>query len=254
LEHKPVIEKQPATSPLTKAIIPFLILLMFSGGFFLSQLILKDGDTDPENSQPQAPATADASGVGLVNPPMQVTDFSLMSDEGETVNLSDLRGKVVLLFFGYTNCPDVCPTTLAELKTVKQKLGADSEEIEVVFISVDPQRDNPQVVADYLSHFDSDFIGLIGDEAILQKIGPEYGLVFSPETINVNHDHEHEDEGEDNHEVSNETYFVQHTSPVFLIDAEGYMRVVYFYGTSSSAMAQSILSVVRSGNPDFTGS
>ena len=156
------------------------------------------------------------------------------------MRLSDLRGHAVLMFFGYTHCPDVCPTTLADYRLVKEALGVEADGVRFVFVSVDSARDTPAVLADYLGQFDPDFIGLTGDEATLRQMGAEYGLLFQRDTITVGHDHADGDDHEHAEELDSDNYFVEHTSPSFLIDSEGYLRRVYFYGTDSERIVQGI--------------
>ncbi|MCG8350106.1 MAG: SCO family protein, partial [Chloroflexales bacterium] len=98
-----------------------------------------------------------------IEPPRQLTDFSLPGSTGETLSLSDLRGKMVLVYFGYTFCPDFCPMTLADFARIKQELGAQADQVVFMMISVDAERDTPEVLARYMSAFDEDFIGLTGD-------------------------------------------------------------------------------------------
>lgn len=213
-------------SPLVKPIMLLVpTLALFVAGYYLGQIFVGEdeaNDTESQSGSPPVLSQAEPSGVAYVDPPVQVTDFSLMEDSGDPVRLSDMRGKVVILFFGYTNCPDVCPTTLQDLTVVKEALGEDSEDVEFVFISVDYERDDPQEVAQFLSYFDGDFVGLVGDQQTLSAIGREYGLVIERENINV-----------------------QHTSPTFLIDRDGYLRQVYFYGTGTGLVTESIQQVVN---------
>jgi len=90
-------------------------------------------------------------------------DFALTDHTGKARTLADFRGKAVVMFFGYTRCPDVCPTTLAELKAVKDQLGEDGKRLQVLFVTVDPERDTPAVLKDYLASFDPRIIGVTGD-------------------------------------------------------------------------------------------
>nr|WP_246473032.1 SCO family protein [Pelagibacterium limicola] len=128
---------------------------------------------------------------------------------GERYTQDDLKGRPTLMFFGYTYCPDVCPTTLAEAMGWKAQLGLGVEELNVVFVTVDPERDTLEHVATYLSNFGSDVIGLVGNEAQTEQIKRSYG-VFSEKV---------EAEG-------STEYLVNHTASVFLIDANG-----TFFGT-----------------------
>jgi protein SCO1/2 len=196
---------------------------------------------------PQSASTNDSRpGAGaVVSPPHQVQDFTLTSHTGEPISLSDLRGRAVLMFFGYTHCPDVCPTTLADYRRVKQALGDDANDVAFVFISVDRERDTPDVLTQYLGNFDTEFIGLMGDETTLRRIGEEYGLLFQQETISVGHEHEEGYEHQHGDDLDEENYFVQHTSPSFLIDRDGYLRLVYFYGTPPEVIVEGIRQVLQ---------
>jgi len=192
--------------------------------------------------------TTDAAmptGAALVEPPKLLQDFILTSHTGDPIRLSDLRGRAVLMFFGYTHCPDACPTTLADYTRIKRALGSDADEVAFVFISVDGARDTPDVLADYLNQFDSDFIGMTGDEMTLRRMGAEYGLLFQQETISVGHEHEEGHEHQHGQDLDDENYFVQHTSPSFLVDPEGYLRMVYFYGTQPEVIAEGIRQILQ---------
>jgi protein SCO1/2 len=116
------------------------------------------------------------AGVALVLAPRgpRAPDFTLTDQSGRPFRLSDLRGHAVALFFGYTHCPDVCPTTLAALARAKRKLGADGTRFDVVFVTVDPRRDTPAVVGKYVRLFDPSFIGLSGTEAQLAPVYAAY--------------------------------------------------------------------------------
>jgi len=137
--------------------------------------------------------------------------FELTRSDGTRFQLSETRGKIDLLFFGYTSCPDICPTTLAELKQSLGKLDEkEAEQVQVLFVTVDPARDTPQRMQEYVNHFNTDFIGLSGTEADLQKVWDDYGIY---------------------REISNEStamgYIVNHTARVTLIDRNGNMRISF---------------------------
>ncbi len=166
-----------------------------------------------------------------IEPPAQLSDFTLPSSLGRNLSLSELRGKPVVLFFGYTFCPDVCPMTLSELKRVKAELGADGARLQVVFVSVDGERDTPEVLARHLAAFDPDFIGLQGDDATLRRIGPEYGLYYKRNTP----------------QGTSAAYLVDHSSATYLIDAEGRLRVVYSFGTPPEVIAAGVRELLKEG-------
>lgn len=223
-------------------IIVAVVVALFAIGYLVGNLA--NGVFQPQ--PPPSSTVTKLGGGALVDPPHRLQDFTLTSQTGEPISLSDLRGKAVLMFFGYTHCPDVCPLTLADYRQVKRALGDAAGETAFVFISVDGARDTPAVVAEYLSRFDDDFIGMTGNEIMLRRIGEEYGLIFQQETsADEPQDglaHEHQNAAG----LDNENYFVQHTSPSFLIDRDGYLRMVFFYGTETDAIAEGIRETLKS--------
>ncbi|MEP0804998.1 MAG: SCO family protein [Chloroflexota bacterium] len=159
-------------------------------------------------------APARFRGTTYAEPYPKAPDFLLLRHDGSAFRLSGMQGKTVLLFFGYTSCPDVCPTTLAELNQAMKQLGDDANRVQVVFVSVDPQRDTPERVQEYVNHFNPNFIGLSGTETALTKIWKDYG-VFR-EIV----------EG-----TSALGYIVNHTARVTLIDADGNLRISFSFET-----------------------
>ena len=142
-------------------------------------------------------------------------EIELTRSDGTSFRLSEMRGRVVLIFFGYTSCPDVCPTTLAELNLALEKLGEDrSAQVEVLFVTVDPQRDTPERVQEYVNHFNPKFIGLSGTEIELAEIWNNFGVFRQ------------------NVESSSATsYLVDHTARVTMIDQQGNLRVSFAFDT-----------------------
>lgn len=141
-------------------------------------------------------------------------DFVLTKADGTSFRLSDQRGRVVLLFFGYTSCPDVCPTTLAEMKQVMDKLGDTAGDVQVVFVSVDPDRDTSEKMQTYVEHFNPLFLGLSGSMQELEPIWQDYSITREA--------------------VESDSAFgviVNHTARVFLVDPQGNMRLTFAYQT-----------------------
>lgn len=150
-------------------------------------------------------------GTTYVEPYPPASEFVLTRDDGTSFQLSEKRGDIVLLFFGYTSCPDVCPTTLAELNQALERLNEDdADRVQVVFVTVDPERDTPERAQEYVNHFNKSFTGLSGTEEELSKVWDDYG-VFR-EIV----------EGE-----SAAGYLVNHTARVTLIDGDGNLRVSF---------------------------
>ncbi|MGK0290654.1 MAG: protein SCO1/2 [bacterium] len=131
-------------------------------------------------------------------------DFTLQGMHGKVVKLSDYRGKAVLMFFGYTSCPDICPTTMNYLKGVVEKLGKDQSKVQVLFVSFDPRRDKPAILKQYLSHFNPKFMGLTGHPKEIAKVAEQYGSGYIQQSSD-----------------SKAGYLYAHTDYVYLIDTKG---------------------------------
>jgi len=156
-------------------------------------------------------------------------ELELIRANGTSFRLSEMRGNTVLLFFGYTSCPDVCPTTMAELKQALEKLDEnDAKQVQVLFVTVDPERDTPERVQEYVDHFNSDFIGLSGTESELEKVWKDYG-VFR-ETV----------EG-----TSAAGYLVNHTARVTLIDQSGNLRLSYAFDTPVDSIVHDLKLLIK---------
>jgi protein SCO1/2 len=154
-------------------------------------------------------------GTMYAEPYPPAPEIELTRDSGASFRLHEMRGSTMLLFFGYTSCPDVCPTTLAELKQALEKLGEeDAKRVRVLFITVDPARDTPERVQEYVNHFNPDFIGLSGTESELAQVWKDYGVFRQ----NV--------EGN-----SAAGYLVDHTARITLIDRNGNLRLSYAFDT-----------------------
>jgi protein SCO1 len=153
-------------------------------------------------------------GTTYAEPYPVAPEIQLIRAGGTDFRLSEMRGKIVALFFGYTSCPDVCPTTMAELKQALDQVGAQADQVQVLFVTVDPQRDTPEKVQEYVNHFNPDFIGLSGPEPDLAKVWSEYG-VFRQIVDGT----------------SAAGYIVDHTARVTLIDQQGKLRVSFPFDT-----------------------
>jgi len=154
-------------------------------------------------------------GTMYAEPYPPAPEIELIRANGASFRLREMRGNTVLLFFGYTSCPDVCPTTLAELKQALEKLDEeDAKQVQVLFVTVDPERDTPERVQEYVNHFNPDFIGLSGTEPELAEVWQDYG-VFR-ENVEGN---------------SAAGYLVDHTARLTLIDRNGNLRLSYAFDT-----------------------
>lgn len=151
--------------------------------------------------------------AGVFDPPRPAPEFSLQGSNGKPLKLSDYRSKVVILGFGFTSCPDVCPTTLGVLGQAHKKLGAQGEDVQVIYITVDPERDSAERMHTYLNAFDPSFIGGTGSAEQLAAVRKEYGIQADRKQYGEN-------------------YTYGHSSFIYLIDRKGLLRALMPYGHS----------------------
>jgi protein SCO1/2 len=189
---------------------------------------LTSGDDAASNA-----AAVDVERKQVVDPPKELAGFTLTDQNGQPFSLSDLQGKPALLFFGFTHCPDICPTTLAQFRQVKRDLGARGTDVNYVFISVDGTRDTPERVKEYVEQFDPEFIGLTGAEDDVRAIGGDYFVFFNRAQT----------EGT----PSAAGYSVDHTAYTYLIDAEGRLRVIYPFQAPREMIVEDIEGLLNSG-------
>lgn len=150
-------------------------------------------------------------------------DFALTDHNGRARSLKDFAGKVVVLFFGYTQCPDVCPTTMVELVAVKKLLGRDGELVQGLFVTLDPQRDTPEVLKAYVENFDPTFLALYSTPEKLQALAKEYKVYYN--------------------KVDGPTptsYTLDHSAGSYVYDAMGKLRLYTRYGSGAAALAADI--------------
>ncbi|MDB5958735.1 MAG: hypothetical protein JWP59_29 [Massilia sp.] len=150
-------------------------------------------------------------------------DFALTDHNGVPRNLASFRGKVVLVFFGYTQCPDVCPTTMAELAGVMKELGPKADQVQVLFITVDPERDTQQLLAEYVPAFDKRFLGLRGDAAATAKVAKEFKVFYA--------------------KVPGKqpgSYSMDHTAGSYVFDKEGKVRLFIRHGQGSGPLVNDL--------------
>ncbi len=219
------------------------LLLMGAIAFALVALLALRSGTTAAVSTPRPTNTPNVGAgetITLIDPGREVRSFRLPSSAGGELALEDLRGKAVLLYFGYTHCPDFCPTTLAQFAAVHERLGEQAQQVQALLISVDPARDTPEVLAEYVSRFDQSFIGLQGSAEVLASIGPDYGLnaivpedgaTPAPDGAHAGHSSA---AGEDS------GYLVDHTVSSYLLDAQGRLRAIFSYGTPTDEILQAV--------------
>ena len=150
-------------------------------------------------------------------------DFSLTDHNGQPRGIKDFAGKVVVIFFGYTQCPDVCPTSMAELAEVKRMLGKDGERVQGLFVTVDPQRDTPEVLKAYMTNFDPSFLALYTTPENLEKTAKDFKVYYK--------------------KVEGKTptsYTMDHSAGSYVYDAQGKLRLYTRYGTGAAPLAADI--------------
>ena len=167
----------------------------------------------------------------VIEPPLPVEDFVLQTNNNESFRLSDQNEKITLLFFGYTNCPDVCPTTLAEFKQINENLGDDALNVQFVMVTADPERDTPDRMGEFVSFFNPSFIGLSGERSELDKVYKDFGVFIEKQASG-----------------SAAGYLVGHTSSVFVLDKETNLRIAFPYWTSASDMTDDIIQLLKEKN------
>jgi protein SCO1/2 len=161
---------------------------------------------------------------GVLEPPRPAPEIALRTHDGQDFRLSRYRGDVVAISFGYTFCPDVCPTTLAELAQVRARLGAAGQRLRVVFVTVDPERDGPERLRVYTQAFDRTFLGLTGSPEQLAAVQKSYGVIAKKQTV----------------KGTSAAYLVDHSALVHVVDAEGRLRLMFPFGTSIDDMTHDI--------------
>ncbi len=156
-------------------------------------------------------------------------DFKLVDHNGTPRTLADYRGKAVVLFFGYTQCPDFCPTTLAELAEAMKRLGPDAERVQVLFVTIDPERDTPALLKNYVPAFDPRFMGLYGDADATARTAKEFKVVYQKRPGQTPG-----------------TYTMDHSAGTFIFDPNGKLRVYVGYGQGADVFAHDIKALLKS--------
>lgn len=155
-------------------------------------------------------------------------DFELTDHNGQVRHLKDFAGKVVVIFFGYTQCPDVCPTSMAELAEIKKALGKDGERLQGLFVTVDPQRDTPEVLKGYMSNFDPTFLALYATPDKLAELAKDYKVYYK--------------------RVEGKTptsYTMDHSAGSYVYDTKGQLRLFTRYGMGAKALTADIQQLLK---------
>ncbi|RLJ67964.1 SCO family protein [Sulfurisoma sediminicola] len=147
-------------------------------------------------------------------------DFALPDAKGQLRRLADFRGKAVVLFFGYTQCPDVCPTTLSSMAEVVKILGSDGAKLQVVFVTLDPERDTPALIAEYMAQFNPGFLGLRGDRAATEAAAKEFKVFYTKQAAGTSGG-----------------YTLDHTAGSYVFDPHGRLRLYVRHGAPAADIA-----------------
>jgi protein SCO1 len=157
-------------------------------------------------------------------------DFKLPDQSGNIRTLADFKGKAVVLFFGYTNCPDACPTTMANIAAAMRKLGPDAKRVQVLFVSVDPERDTPEVLKQYVSGFDPAFLGLSGDVETTKKITSDFKAFYQTKAAAKTGHHD-----------------VDHSTGTYIYDTKGNLRLYVTNENGADVFAHDIAELLKLG-------
>ena len=158
-------------------------------------------------------------------------DIPLPDHNGQQRSLKDFRGKVVVVFFGYTQCPDVCPTTMQEMAEVKKMLGPDGDRLQSIFVTVDPERDTPDMLKAYMGNFDPSFLALRGTPEQTAAVAKDFKIYFK--------------------KVDGKTptsYTMDHSAGSYIYDTQGRLRVYYRYGSGAEALAADVRTLLKEAN------
>jgi len=157
-------------------------------------------------------------------------DFRLTDHNGKVRTLADFRGKAVVMFFGYTQCPDVCPTTMLEMKAVMQQLGADAQRVQVLFVTVDPERDTRELLSRYVPAFDPSFLGLYGDMEVTAKTAKEFRVFYQKQPGSTP-----------------SSYTMDHTAGSYVFDPQGRVRLFVRHGDGGANLVADLRIVLKQG-------
>ena len=151
-----------------------------------------------------------------------ISEVNLIDHNGQAFKSTTLKNKPSLLFFGFTNCPEICPTTLADLSQITKEVTSRDDSINIIFVTLDPKRDNKEHLRDYIQYFDGNIIGVTGNKVELKKFADNWGVFY--ETV----------------KTKNSNYTLNHTATVFMIDALGNFRGTIAWGENESSIIQKI--------------
>ena len=155
-------------------------------------------------------------------------DFRLTDHNGRIRTLADFKGKVVAIFFGYTHCPDVCPTTLSDFAAALKLLGEQAGRVQVIFVTLDPQRDTPEILKQFVPVFNPSFLGMYTDADTLKGLAKEYKVVYQKTSVKAADD-----------------YLIDHSAGTYIYDPRGHLRLLMPYGSSPEAIAHDLKALLE---------
>ena len=158
-------------------------------------------------------------------------DFKLTDHNGKVRSLTDFRGRIVAIFFGYTHCPDVCPTTLSDFALAMREMGEDGKRIQVLFVTVDPERDTPELLARYVPSFNPGFLGLYTDPDSLAALAKDFKVVYQKNTTS-----------------GSKNYLIDHSAGTYVYDTAGRLRLLIPYGAGPRDIAQDLKTLLSTNS------
>lgn len=172
--------------------------------------------------QPPSYQATDITGAAFAR------DFRLTDHNGQDRTLADFKGKIVAVFFGYVHCPDVCPTTLSDFARALQQLGPQAERVQVIFVTVDPQRDTPDLLKQFVPAFNPGFLGMYTDAESLKRLAKEYKVVYQKTSVKAADD-----------------YLIDHSAGTYIYDPKGNLRLLMPYGSSPDVIAKDLKTLLE---------
>lgn len=195
----------------------------------LAAAVLVAGCSSLGAATPTPTASVELRGA-VFSPPRTLTDFTVPSTTGTPFTLSEHKGQLVLLYFGYMTCPDICPTTMAELQNVYLHLDQPAQQVKVVFVTVDPDRDSLERMTSYTHAFNADFIGVRADEATLKGVMDQFGVTAVRRQVGD----------------SPLSYTMDHTASIFLVGPDQQLLSQYLYGTDYRDILHDVQAILQS--------
>lgn len=221
----PAPDAEARTNPTPLMVLSLTLAL---AGIGILAFLLLSARRPSEGSAPTVDMSLLDTAGTVIDPPQPLTDFSFVANTGEPLRLSDLRGQYVLLYFGFTYCPDFCPTTMIKFKQIKALLGDSASQVAFVMISVDEARDTPTVLDAYMRRYDPAFIGLQGTDSGLAAIQQEYNLFYAQVPL----------------QGSASGYTMDHSASKYLIDPQGQLIRIYSFTDTAAVVAEDILGLL----------